>query len=88
MAKHVPLTSGFMLTSILGFLISVMFVMNVPSIPESTRLTWGFTFALIFVIMFIASIISMSKIEADDKYGLEELAIHDKNHYAKKRNRK
>jgi hypothetical protein len=37
--------------------------------------------------MFIASVINMSHIEADDKYGLEELAIHDKDHYAKKRKR-
>ncbi|MBN2052533.1 hypothetical protein JW756_03445 [Candidatus Woesearchaeota archaeon] len=79
--RHVPLTSGFMLTSILGFLISILFVMKLS-------VTWGFTFALVFLIMFIASIISMSKIEADDKYGLNELAIHDKDHYVKKRKRK
>jgi len=80
MAKHVPLTSGFMLTSIIGFFVSVFYVMKLD-------MTWGFTFALFFTIAFVASVISMSKIEAEDKYGLQELAIHDKDHYAKKRKR-
>jgi hypothetical protein len=35
--------------------------------------------------MFIASIISMSKIEADDKYGLQELAVHEKGHYQRRK---
>jgi len=71
MARHVPLTSGFMLTSIIGFFVSVFFVWKLSE-------TWGFTFALFFVIAFIASVVSMSKIEAEDKYGLSELAIHEK----------
>jgi hypothetical protein len=78
MGKHVPLTSGFMLTSIVGFFASVFFVMKID-------LTWGFTFALFFVITFISSVISMSKIDAEDKYGLEELAIHEQR---KKKRRK
>ncbi len=69
--NYVPLTSGFMLTSIIGFLVSVYFVMDLSA-------TWGFTFALFFTIMFIASIISMSNIEAEERYGWEELAIHEK----------
>jgi 4-hydroxybenzoate polyprenyltransferase len=77
MAKHVPLTSGFMLTSIVGFFLSVFFVWKLSE-------TWGFTFALFFVITFIASIVSMSRIEADDKYGLEELAIHEQRKKKKK----
>jgi 4-hydroxybenzoate polyprenyltransferase len=71
MARYAPLTSGFMLTSIIGFLVSVFFVVKID-------LTWGLTFALFFVIAFIASVVSMSKIEADDKYGLQELAVHEK----------
>lgn len=78
MAKHVPFSSGFMLTSILGFMISVLFVMNISA-------TWGFTFALIFVIMFIASIVTMGQIEAEDRYGLKELAVHEKGHYVRKK---
>ena len=77
MGKVVPLTSGFMLTSIVGFLISVLFVM------QQVSLSWGFTFALFFVIMFIASVINMSQLEAQDKYALEELEIHKKEHYVR-----
>jgi len=79
MGKTVPLTSGFMLTSIIGFFVSAFFVTKIS-------LTWGFTFCLFFVIMFIASIINMSQLEANDRYDLKELAIHEKGHYAKKRN--
>ena len=77
-SKYVPLTSSFMLTSIIGFLVSVMFVMKLS-------VTWGFTFALFFVIMFIASVVSMSNIEAETRYGWEELAIHEKKKTVKKK---
>ncbi len=60
-----------MLTSIIGFMVSVLFVMKLS-------VSWGFTFALFFVIMFIASIVSMSSLEAEDRYGWDELAIHEK----------
>ena len=49
----VPLKSSFMVTSIAGFFISVYFVMPLSK-------TWGFTFILFFVVMFLASVISMS----------------------------
>ena len=49
----VPLSGGFMLTSIVGFLISAFYVL-----PQSAR--WGFTFVLFFTIMFVASLISMT----------------------------
>ncbi len=74
MTRGIPFSSGFMLSTIIGFFISVFFVMSVSP-------TWGFTFALIFVIMFIASVVTLSQIEAEDKYGLKELAIHEKGHY-------
>lgn len=51
-----PLSAGFMLTSILGFFISIWLIMGLST-------TWGFTFTLFFVIMFIASLISMTKAE-------------------------
>lgn len=81
MAKNVPFSSGFMLSSILGFLVSVFFVMKISS-------TWGFTFALVFVIMFISSVVTMSQIEAEDKYSLRELAVHEKGHYVRKKKKK
>lgn len=48
-----PLKGGYMITSILGFLISVMFVYDISN-------KWGFTFALFFMLMFVASMISMT----------------------------
>lgn len=56
MAKSVsivPLKSSFMVTSIVGFFVSVYYVMSLSK-------TWGFTFALFFTMMFIASLISMT----------------------------
>jgi hypothetical protein len=78
MGKVVPLSSGFMLTSIIGFLVSVFFVLNISE-------TWGFLFTFFFVIMFIASIINMSQLEADNRFELEELAIHEKGHYQRRK---
>lgn len=48
-----PLSGGFMITSIVGFLISVIYVY-----PQSA--TWGFTFGIFFAMMFIAAMISMT----------------------------
>lgn len=60
--KVAPLTGGYMITSIVGFLISVMYVYDVSS-------RWGFTFALFFFLMFVASMISMT-------YGPDEAMLH------------
>jgi len=49
----VPLRSSFMVTSIVGFFVSIYFVMSLSK-------TWGFTFTLFFVMMFAASLISMT----------------------------
>lgn len=57
-----PLKGGYMITSILGFLISIMFVYDISN-------KWGFTFALFFMLMFVASMISMT-------YGPDEAMIH------------
>jgi len=48
-----PLSSGFMLTSIVGGLISAFYVL-----PQSAK--WGFTFVIFFALMFVASLISMT----------------------------
>ena len=47
------LSGGFMITSIVGFLISAVYVY-----PASQR--WGFTFVIFFTLMFIAAMISMT----------------------------
>ncbi len=64
-----PLSAGFMLTSILGFFISIWLIMDLS-------VTWGFTFTLFFVIMFIASLISMTKAEPVPEH-MDTLAIHE-----------
>jgi len=52
--KIAPLNTTFFLISIIGFLISIFFI------PQFSQ-TWAFAFALLFFIMFIASIISMMR---------------------------
>ena len=51
--KAAPLSSGYMLMSMLGFIISVLVVMDLSR-------SWGLALALIFALMFIASMISMT----------------------------
>ncbi|HLC91231.1 MAG TPA: hypothetical protein VJI15_05700 [Candidatus Nanoarchaeia archaeon] len=59
----VPLKSSFMLTAMLGFLISAYWVY-----PQSIR--YGFSFMIVFAAMFIASLISMSKAPIMGKRGM------------------
>ena len=63
-----PLSGAFMITSIVGFIISAFYVL-----PNSK--TWGFTFVLFFSLMFIASLISMSCPERSQKTGRHQLVI-------------
>lgn len=65
-----PLSAGFMLTSMLGFMISFWYIMDLSK-------TWGFTFTFFFVIMFLASLISMTKANPRPE-SLDVLTIHDK----------
>ena len=51
--KVAPLSGGFMLTAVVGFAASVLFVYKIS-------VSWGITFMIFFAIMFIASIISMT----------------------------
>ena len=53
-----PLSWGYMLTSLVGFMISAFYIM-----PNSK--TWGFTFVLFFTLMFVASLISMTYAPSD-----------------------
>tara|TARA_Y100000310_G_scaffold308133_1_gene350918 strand:+ start:7803 stop:8030 length:228 start_codon:yes stop_codon:yes gene_type:complete len=55
--QTIPLSGAFMLTSMLGFL-----VVTIYTIYERISLTWGFAFDLIFVIMFIASVASITPV--------------------------
>ena len=55
LSKVVPLKGSFMVTAIVGFMISVLYVYK-----QLGNKTWGFTFMLFFAAMFIASVISMT----------------------------
>lgn len=72
--KVAPLSGGFMLISILGFLIATMWLSKLEG-----ALDWAFTIGFLSVIMFIASVISMTFAPVED-----ELAI-DEHHTIKKR---
>lgn len=62
--KFAPLNGAFMATSMLGILISLMYVY-----PKS--FDWGVTFTFLFGIMFVASIVSMTVADPDDFVELE-----------------
>ncbi len=70
--KAAPLSSSYMLVSMFGFVVSVLVIMNLSR-------PWGITFALIFALMFIASMISMTHAPA-----LEALEITFKRKKKKK----
>lgn len=53
----------------LGFLISAMYVTKLSP-------TWGFTFCLTFLLMFLSSMVSMTKATYHDKF-LDSLAVHE-----------
>ena len=53
-----PLSGGYMITSIVGFLISVFYVYPISA-------TWGFTLVLFFTLMFVAAMISMTYAPTD-----------------------
>ncbi|MBW2981629.1 hypothetical protein KY343_01990 [Candidatus Woesearchaeota archaeon] len=52
--KIAPLHGSFMLTAIIGFLITVFLIL-----PNYTD--WGITLVIFFAVMFIAALISMTK---------------------------
>ena len=53
----VPLPQSFFLMSIIGFIISAGFTLSGRLSPD-----WGFAFCLVFVMMFVASVVSMTPI--------------------------
>ena len=52
--KVYPLSGTFMITAILGFFISAFFIYDISP-------AWGFTLCLFFALMFIASMIALTK---------------------------
>jgi len=58
--KIVPLSGTFMVTAIVGFLISMLFVFKLSP-------TWGVAFMIFFTIMIVAALISMTKAPVPEK---------------------
>jgi len=60
-----PLSGAFMLTSMLGFLLVTVYTFS-----GRISATWGFAFDLVFIIMFISSVVSITPFfpsELDEK---------------------
>ncbi len=53
--ETVPLSGGFMLTSILGFLVSTIYMLY-----GRLDVSWGVAFDIVFLIMFISSVVSIT----------------------------
>jgi len=51
--KAAPLNSAFMAMSIVGFLFSVIYLWGIS-------MQWAFAFGVVFAVMFIAALISMT----------------------------
>ncbi len=52
--KYAPLKGSFMAASIIGFFVSVIYIADFS-------VTWAIALGFVFIIMFIASIVSMEK---------------------------
>jgi hypothetical protein len=70
MEKIAPLTGGFLIISILGFFLSLFMVYN------KGYYSWGIAFMLVFVMMFIASFISISHMEVETLAMLDHTKKH------------
>ena len=72
-----PLKSSFMLISMLGFMISVVYT-SYGTISE----TWGFTFGFMFALMFVAALISMTHAPIDQQLKMaEDFSTHHRKQY-------
>ncbi|MGM5480784.1 MAG: hypothetical protein ACQESE_00055 [Nanobdellota archaeon] len=60
-----PLSQGFFLASIIGFLIAVMFL-------SKYSLPWSIVLGVVSAVMFLASMISMTKAPVEDELALDE----------------
>ena len=63
--RFAPLPASFMLTAILGFIVSAFWVLDMS-------FNWGLTFIIFFSLMFIASIINMTKAPVAHECQLEK----------------
>lgn len=75
---YAPLSTGFMLTSIIGFFISLLVIYPVSA-------SFGFAFMLVFLVLFIASVVSMTKAEVSTRNTLylHRMPVHVEKHIAR-----
>ncbi len=64
--RWTPLTTGFMITSIIGFFISLLYVSRF-SLPMAV------SFAVVFMCMFLASMVSMARASPDAQLGAKPI---------------
>ena len=62
--RYRPLNSTFFAVSMLGFLISIVYI---PTLSE----TWAFALTIVFLIMIFASFISMQKSSPEPQLGIK-----------------
>ncbi len=62
--KAAPLPASFMLLSLFGLLLCVLYLWKVS-------LQWAFAFGLLFLIMVIASFVSMTYADPDPQLGIK-----------------
>jgi hypothetical protein len=60
MVRPAPLKASFMLVSMIGFLVSALYI------PQFST-TWAFAFGLLFTLMFMASLLSMMRATPDEQ---------------------
>lgn len=65
MIKIAPLSKGFMISAIIGILVSTMFL------PQYS-LTWAVTLGIISFVMLIAAVISMTYAPVEDELALDK----------------
>ncbi len=63
--KFAPLSSAFLATSMIGFLVSALYVSSIDK-------TWAFTFGVVFSLMFTASMISMVNADPEEQLGVRK----------------
>ena len=68
--KAAPLSSAFMIASILGFIISVLYITKLS-------VKFGAAFSLVFLLMFLSSFVSMTKAPVGDETFEKDLSIHE-----------
>ncbi len=60
MIRPAPLKSSFMVGSMIGFLVSALYI------SQFSR-NWAFAFGLLFTLMFVASLLSMLRAAPDEQ---------------------